>query len=70
MHRREGLEFHHRHPFAFGGHHSPDGMALLCRTHNALLAEIDFGRETMERHRRSHTASRKPAVQPQRLFSP
>jgi hypothetical protein len=67
---REGLEFHHRHPFAFGGHHSPDGLALLCRTHNGLLAEIDFGREAVAKHRRSHTASRRPAVQPHRLFSP
>jgi len=41
-----------------------------CRAHNALLAEIEFGRESMERRRRSSTASRKPAVQPQRLFSP
>ena len=67
---REGLEFHHRHPFAFGGHHSPDGMALLCRTHNGLLAEIDFGREAVAKHRRSDAASRRPAVQPRSLFSP
>ena len=67
---REGLEYHHRHPFAFGGHHSPDGMALLCRTHNGLLAEIDFGREAVAKHRRSETASRRPAVQPHRLGSP
>jgi len=67
---REGLEFHHRHPFAFGGHHSPDGMALLCRTHNGLLAEIDFGREAVAKHRRSDAAFRRPAVQPRSLFSP
>jgi 5-methylcytosine-specific restriction endonuclease McrA len=67
---REGLEFHHRHPFAFGGHHSPDALALLCRTHNGLLAEIDFGREAVAQHRRSSTASRRPAVPPHSLFSP
>ena len=67
---REGLEFHHRHPFAFGGHHSPDGMALLCRTHNGLLAEIDFGRGAVARHRRSDAVSRTPTVKPQTLFSP
>jgi hypothetical protein len=67
---REGLEFHHRHPFALGGHHSPDGMALLCRTHNGLLAEIDFGREAVAKHRRSAAGARRPAVQPHRLFSP
>jgi hypothetical protein len=35
-----------------------------------FLAEIDFGREAVAKHRRSHTASRRPAVQPHRLFSP
>ena len=67
---REGLEFHHRHPFALGGRHSVDGMALLCRTHNGLLAEIDFGREAVARHRRSDAVSRTPMVKPQTLFSP
>ena len=67
---REGLEFHHRHPFALGGRHSVDGMALLCRTHNGLLAEIDFGREALARHRRSNAASRTPTAKPQALFSP
>jgi 5-methylcytosine-specific restriction endonuclease McrA len=40
---REGLEFHHRHPFALGGRHSVDEMALLCRLcrarHNRHYAE-------------------------------
>jgi hypothetical protein len=67
---REGLEFHHRHPFALGGRHSVDGMALLCRTHHGFLAEIDFGREAVARHRRSNAASRTPAVTPQAPFSP
>ncbi len=67
---REGLEFHHRHPFALGGHHSVDEMALLCRTHNGLLAEIDFGRGAVARHRRSDAVSRTPTVKPQTLFSP
>ena len=67
---REGLEFHHRHPFALGGHHSPDGMALLCRTHNSLLAEIDFGPEAVAKRRRSEAASPQPAVQAHRSLSP
>ena len=67
---RDGLEFHHRHPFALGGRHTVDGMALLCRTHNGFLAEIDFGRENVARHRRTDTASRTPAVKPQALLSP
>lgn len=40
---RNRLEFHHRHPFAHGGDHSPPNVALLCRVHNTLMAEHDFG---------------------------
>ena len=52
---RHGLEFHHRHPFAMGGEHSPHGIALACKAHNLYLAEVDFGRAAMARHRRSST---------------
>jgi 5-methylcytosine-specific restriction endonuclease McrA len=55
---RDGLEFHHRHPFGHGGRHSVDGISLLCRAHNLYLAEIDYGREAMARHRRPKTESR------------
>jgi hypothetical protein len=41
------LEFHHRKPFAQGGDHSVDLLSLMCRTHNALVAENDYGREVM-----------------------
>jgi hypothetical protein len=44
---REGLEFHHRHPFGYGGGHAADGLSLLCHTHNRLLAEVDYGRAAM-----------------------
>ncbi len=44
---RECLEFHHRHPFAFGGTHHPDNLRLMCRTHNMLLAEADYGKKAM-----------------------
>jgi len=40
---RRGLEFHHRHPYGLGGDHSVDNLALYCRAHNALLAELDYG---------------------------
>jgi hypothetical protein len=50
---RDGLEFHHRRPFALGGDHSPDNVSLLCRAHNGHLAVLDHGREAMARHRRS-----------------
>jgi hypothetical protein len=46
------LEFHHRHPFGHGGEHDPANLSLMCRTHNAYLAEVDYGRESMRRHRR------------------
>ena len=48
---RERLEFHHRRPFARGGQHNPENLALVCRAHNALLAELDYGKEKMARHR-------------------
>jgi hypothetical protein len=50
---RRGLEFHHRHPFGRGGAHSVDNISLACRCHNAYLAEVDYGREAIARHRRS-----------------
>ena len=50
---RHELEFHHRHPVAMGGDHSPQGIALACKAHNLYLAEVDFGRAAMARQRRS-----------------
>lgn len=55
---RQGLEYHHRHPFGHGGDHSAKGVSLLCRVHNLQLAEVDYGREAMARHRRSRNESR------------
>jgi 5-methylcytosine-specific restriction endonuclease McrA len=46
---RELLEFHHVAPFARGGDHDPSNIRLLCRSHNRYQAEIDFGREVIER---------------------
>ena len=50
--QRHDLEFHHVVPFGLGGDHRPETVALMCRTHNQLLAEDDFGKERMARHRR------------------
>ena len=50
--KRHDLEYHHRKPFGHGGDHSPENLALVCRAHNALMAEQDFGKEVMARHRR------------------
>jgi 5-methylcytosine-specific restriction endonuclease McrA len=49
---RDQLEFHHRHPFGLGGEHSVANLALMCRAHNAYLAQCDYGLEAMARHRR------------------
>ena len=49
--KRHLLEFHHVRPFGRGGDHSPEGIVLMCRTHNQLLAEQEYGREKMTRHR-------------------
>lgn len=49
---RDRLEFHHRRPFGLGGDHSVPNVRLMCRAHNAYLAECDYGRETMASHRR------------------
>ena len=57
---RHGLEFHHRHPIAMGGDHSPQGIALACKAHNLYLAEVDYGRAAMARHRRASTGRRAP----------
>ena len=61
--KRHDLEFHHREPFGLGSDHSPEGLALMCRTHNALLAEEDFGKEKMARYgRRGRSDSRAAEV--------
>jgi hypothetical protein len=50
---REWLEYHHEGvPFGRGGDHDPRNVVLMCRTHNGLLAEIDYGTEKMARYRR------------------
>jgi hypothetical protein len=62
---RHRLEFHHRHPFGLGGDHRPDGLQLLCRSHNQLLAEHDYGSDAIARHRRavaSASAGRAPTA--------
>jgi len=46
---RHRLEFHHRHPFGLGGDHSPGNISLLCREHNRLMAEHDYGKAAMRR---------------------
>lgn len=49
---RQGLEFHHRNPYGLGGDRSPENICLMCRAHNAYLAEIEYGKKVMEKYRR------------------
>ena len=49
---RNNLEFHHRHPYALGGGNDTGNIRLMCRTHNAYLAEADYGRPAMAKFRR------------------
>jgi 5-methylcytosine-specific restriction endonuclease McrA len=51
---RNCLEFHHQHrPYARGGDHSVDNVQLACSTHNGYLAERDYGKEVIERHKKN-----------------
>lgn len=51
---RDRLEFHHHdQPFGRGGDHSVRNIRLMCHTHNQLLAEQEYGKERVERIRRS-----------------
>jgi hypothetical protein len=45
---RGGLEIHHEQAFALGGATTFENLRLLCRAHNALHAERDFGRAHVE----------------------
>src|SRR5688572_21805849 len=52
------LELHHVYPFARGGEATVGNLRLVCRTHNTLYAEHDFGRAHMQskRSRRQQAA--------------
>jgi hypothetical protein len=45
------LEYHHEQPFARNGPSTADNVRLLCRAHNALMAERDFGPLFMQQQR-------------------
>lgn len=58
---RHSLEYHHDDPYALGGDRSPRSIRLLCRAHNLYMAEMDYGKATMDRYRRSDDRVREPA---------
>jgi hypothetical protein len=47
---RYRLEFHHRHPYGLGGATDAANICLMCWTHNRYLAELDYGKEKMDRY--------------------
>ena len=49
---RRGLQFHHDDPHGLGGDRSAHNVRLLCRPHNLYMAEMDYGKDKMERYRR------------------
>jgi hypothetical protein len=59
---RDRLEFHHHKPYGRGGDRSVENIQLMCHTHNEYLAELDYGKEVMERHRRSADRVSEPSV--------
>jgi 5-methylcytosine-specific restriction endonuclease McrA len=59
---RSRLEFHHLNPYGRGGGHKVENIKLLCRVHNGYFAERDYGKEVMERYRRSASRVNEPAA--------
>ena len=47
---KTGLEFHHDHPFAWGGQHSAENLKYFCKSHNQLEAIKSFGLEKMQKY--------------------
>lgn len=59
---RRSLEFHHRNPYGRGGDHHPENVCLMCRPHNAHVAERDYGAANMARWDRAEIACRETAA--------
>jgi hypothetical protein len=57
---REGVEFHHNEPYGLGGDRSANNIRLLCSTHNGYMAELDYGKDKMDRYRRAADHVREP----------
>jgi len=56
---RRGVQFHHDDPYGLGGDRSATNVRLMCPAHNLYLAELDYGKETMDRYRaKSRSADR------------
>jgi len=52
------LEYHHNdRPYGRGGDHSVENVQLTCRTHNRYLAEREYGKEVIERHKKNRRSA-------------
>ncbi len=60
------LELHHVEPHGRGGAPTADNLRIYCRVHNDYQAELDYGREHMQRARSSPP---QPAAIPTTLIS-
>jgi len=58
-----GLEFAHLRPWAKGGEHSAENLALRCRSHNAFEADRDYGASFMASKRTRPLKVREPQSQ-------
>jgi hypothetical protein len=58
----ECLEFHHIKPYGRGGDHRPENIELRCRAHNILEAERDYGKEAVDKYRKSGGQVSEPAA--------
>ena len=63
------LQFHHQHPWARGGADTTDNLTLLCRAHNRLLAEQEFGKAHVELVISQHAANQSRAEKAARTLT-
>jgi hypothetical protein len=49
------VEYHHIRPYGKGGGHEPDNVGLRCVAHNQYQADLDFGRDFMDRRRQANS---------------
>ena len=61
------LELHHFMPFARGGEATVDNLRLVCRVHNALIAEHDYGTELM-RSKLRHAQEARRGLGPELMY--
>jgi len=66
---RRGLEYHHRHPFGYGGGHDLQNVCLRCSVHHRLLTEADHGAHAVTRSDRVRDDKAADRAEPSGLAS-